>query len=140
MLSDRPTVGPAVGDRHPGRGRGTEPATLGRYPCGEATLPIEGPKELTHINQLGLQLDDQERPTTVMPGEHVDHASLAPDGEGDFGLGLPSREASEEPGDRLVHGRVPGVDQATQVATVPTDDEVDLRIERRRDQLQRAEG
>lgn len=64
-----------------------------------------------------------------MPAEQVDNASLAPDRVGHLGLGDPRRQAGEHTRHCLVHGRVTGIDQPTEVAAVPPDYQVDPGIQ-----------
>ena len=61
------------------------PSTLGRHPRSEATLAIESPKQLVHVDEGCLELDHQQCAATRVPREDVDDAALAVDRERDFG-------------------------------------------------------
>jgi hypothetical protein len=122
---DCPPVRPAVGDDHPNADAGRIPASRGGDLRCEAALAIERAEELVQINQLGLELDDEERSGLRMPGKDIDRSSLAPDRERDLGLDDSARPSGEEPRQDLVHRGVPGIDQAPEVAALPSHGHVD---------------
>ena len=65
-----------------------------------------------------------------MPRKTVDHTTLAVDGEGDLGLEDPSRKRDEPDRKGLVQRRVARVDETPEIPAVPTDRQVQARIER----------
>ena len=64
-----------------------------------------------------------------MPGQEIDHPSLAPDRQGPFRHNCPSRRG-EDADDELVHRRVSGVQEAVQVRAVPPEEEINVRAQR----------
>ena len=64
-----------------------------------------------------------------MPGKHVHDPSLSVDGERHLGFGRPTIHGREQPGDCLVEGGVPGVDESAEITAVPSNGNVDTGIE-----------
>ena len=85
-----PSIRPALGHDH-ARGDGSGiPAEVAPDPRREAALAIERPEQLAHVDDLGLELDHEQRPPRRMPAEKIDHATLAIDRERDLGPELPA--------------------------------------------------
>ena len=65
-----------------------------------------------------------------MPAERVDHAPLTEDRERDLRLELPFGQGDEPRRGEFVKRRMSGADKAAEIAAPPSDDEVDVRVER----------
>jgi hypothetical protein len=83
-------------------------------------------------DEVGLDLDDEDRATCRVPSQQVDRASLAVDRAGHL--------RPDEPAERLEHPCGPSdelsvafIDQAIEVAAAPLDRQADLCIQRGRD-------
>lgn len=101
MRVDPTTIGHAVADQQAGADHVGAPAKLVRDPGGNPALPIEGPEQFPHIDDLRLELDDQDRGPLLMPGQHVDDASIGVEGKGHLGADDPPLEAGEPPDHEL---------------------------------------
>ena len=72
------------------RDDGRLPGLVLGYPWSQSPLAVERAEQLADVDDLGLQLDNQERPGCWMPRNQVDDAALAVDREGDFGPHQPA--------------------------------------------------
>lgn len=96
-------IGPAVRDDHPGRNRHGIPTPVARDLSGQPPALIHLGHEEVHVNDVGLELDDDERPGAGMPGEDVDDAPLAVDRERHLWIEDPIGKVLGEPArDRFV--------------------------------------
>ena len=124
MHGKRPTIRSTVGDNKPNPNSRRNPSAIPYQPIGEPPLPVKSAHRLIQVDELGLELDDQEAPRCRMPGKDIDDPSLAVDGERDLGLAEPRPVGQQVPSHRLVHGRMPRVEQSAEVATLPPDGRV----------------
>src|SRR4029077_8301703 len=99
MALDTPTRRPALADDDEASHRDGVPADRARDRLAEAPLAIQSREHRLHVWDDGLRLDDEDGPSRRMPGERVHGTSFATDGEGDFGLTLPT--AAPQESDRL---------------------------------------
>jgi hypothetical protein len=105
------------------------PAASTGDPPRQSAISVHLRKQLMHVDELRLELDDQHDPATRMERQDVDHAPLPEDGERYLGRHHPTRQPAEDAGQALVHGRVAGVEQAVQVAATPTRNKVNANLE-----------
>lgn len=77
MARHPPSIRPAIGHDHAGRHRFGIPAEVMADPACEPALAIERPEQLAHVDDLGLELDHEQRPSRRMPGEKVDDTTFA---------------------------------------------------------------
>ena len=88
---------------------GSQPRPSGDRP-GQPPFSVHGPDQVVHVDDVGLELDDEKCAATRVPGEDVDHAAFAIDRERDLGLDRPRRQVvAEHPRDLLVQRGVPRV-------------------------------
>ena len=117
---DPSPAGPTRRDDQPHRDRGRIPAPLPRDLRRESTLPVQRAEHLVDVGDVGLQLDDEDRPSRRVPGEDVDDPALSVDRERHLRREDPGRQLVPEPfRDRLVKRRVSRVDQPVEVAGTP---------------------
>lgn len=83
-------------------------------PAGESHLRVELRKELSEIEQLRLDLDDEKRSGCLMPAQQVDRPALPVFGVRNLGTDDPS-QLGEPAGQVLGQRGVPRVDDAVQV-------------------------
>ena len=100
MVRQPASVGPAIPHDQRGRQVIRRPPKLTRNHIGQPLLPAQGPKHLAHVDNLGLDLDDQEGAAGVMPGKDVDESAFASVVERDLRPGLPP-ELAQCPNDGL---------------------------------------
>ncbi len=131
MCPNPASVRRRVGDEDPTADRCRLPSALASDHAGDPTVSIDGRHQVLDVHDGRLELDDQERPAARMPGEDVDDATFAVDGERDLGAVHPSREPSEHPGDCLVQRGVAGTEQAVELASAPPGNHVNPDVERR---------
>lgn len=91
---------------HPFANEHWRPAERGGNHQRETATPVGDREEIVHVGQFCLDLDQQQRARRRMPGNYIDHASLAEMAEGDLDAHLPTGRL-EKPGDDLGHGRMP---------------------------------
>jgi hypothetical protein len=136
MPSQRSPVRPTVRDHDPGRDARSRPSPAGRDVRSQSPLSVDRAHQVVEIHDLGLELEDQQTPCRGVPGEPVDHASLAIRRERDLRLESPARKLPKALRDRFVDGRVTSVDQAPEVASLPPKGEIHARIKGRGDRAQ----
>jgi hypothetical protein len=61
----------------------------------QASLSVQHAERLVHVNQFSLDLDHQERPGRLVPGEDVDPTALAVYCERDLGRHLPAPRSQQ---------------------------------------------
>ena len=98
----------------------------------QAAVSIDGADQPLHVDELGLQLDYQERTRRWMHRQDVHDAALAINREGRLRSHQPSTVAKLLR-DRLVHGGMTRPDHAVELAAAPSRDQVDPDVERRGD-------
>lgn len=118
----------AIGDDHPHTDERGRPFTLARDVTGEATIAIDLADEATDISDRALHLNDQEGPSTGVPGDDVDGSTLAVDRERHLRLDDPLGQARQSPDERLDHPRMASVDKPVQIAAPPARYEADPGI------------
>ncbi len=129
MGRQRSVVRPAVCHDQPGRRGCRVPAPLACDFLGETALSIERAHELADVHEFCLQLDHEHGSGGWMPGRDVDDAPLSVHGERHLGFCDPAAELAEDPSYLLVHGRMTRIEQAAQVAALPSDVRVDPCVE-----------
>jgi hypothetical protein len=127
------SIGARVGQHDPAADRRCIPSPGTPDPARQPAVAIDLADERLHVDQLGLELDDEQHPPLRVPRQHVDDAPLAVDGRRDLRRGDPARRSDEQPSDRLVHRRVARAHQSVEIAAPPAGDKVDTHLERRRD-------
>jgi hypothetical protein len=115
------------------RGAAAPPAEpLGGEAPGETHLLVVLPQRRLDREQLGLDLDDEERAGLGVIGQDVDRAGLTSKCIGRFDLDRPadSPQSSRRRGDQL---SVAGIEQPIQLAAAPSHADLKLCIERSKD-------
>jgi hypothetical protein len=84
MVGDSATVRARVADDQPRADRSGRPTATRRNSSRKPSLPVERADEFVHVDDGRLELDHYERALRLVPGEKIDDAALAVDGEGDF--------------------------------------------------------
>jgi hypothetical protein len=115
------------------------PAALAGDAPRQSAISVYLRKQLMHVDELRLELDNQQGPATLMERQDVDHAPLPEHSERHLGGHYPIRQAAEDAGQALAHGRVAAVEQAIQIAATPTRNEVDANLEDTADRKQAIE-
>ena len=133
MRSERAAVRPVVGQDDPSPDSVRIPATIASKQRGQTTLAIDRTHQLVHVDEFGLEFDDEQDPPTGMPGEDVYDAALSVDRERHFWFGDPSIQRLEPSGHRFMHGGVTDTDQPAKISSLPADDGIEAGVERRRD-------
>lgn len=132
MLVKPSRVGAAVRNEQP-RGNGPwTPLARGGDLGSQPDLPIEGPKHLRDIDDLGLELDNEEGASPGMPGEGVDHASFAVDRERHLRRELPVTNPREPSGEGLMERGMARVHDPIELAAAPAKGVVGPGVERQR--------
>ena len=81
---------------HPSRhGQRIQPSLFGNPP-GQSHLAVECTEKLVDVRDVRLQLDNEQRATTRVPGQDIDDSAFAVDGERDLGGKDPLRESRSE--------------------------------------------
>jgi hypothetical protein len=95
-------------------------------------------EQVTDVDELGLELDEQDRPARRVPGDEVDDTALAEVAEGHLRTDLPTR-GLEPPGYLLGHSRMTRREEVEKLPASPPEDDVDPKLERAPDPPKRAE-
>ena len=128
-------------DDHPHRHGLRAPSPPPHDLAGQSTLAIHRPDQLVDVHDVGLELDDEERLTPRVPGDDIDHASLAVDRERDLGRQDPARELrGEHRRDDLVERGVARVEQSIEITGPPPRMQLEPDVQRRRHRADRVEG
>ena len=118
MVGDSSPVGSPIREDNPlGDDDRVPVAFSGNHPC-ETAAPIGGLQESVHVDQLGFDLDEQECPRRMVPGDDVNDAALAEVVERGLGSKLPTG-SSEHDRDTLRHGGVPAREDAFDPTATP---------------------
>ena len=135
MLREACSVRPARPDDDPRRDRERVPAARSRTICRiKRAFSVDLSDQLIDVDDVGLELDHEDRATAGMPGDDVDDTTFAVDGVGDLGGQDPGGELAGEPArDRARGAGVLRVEQAVEVSSAPPRYEIDTDVERRRD-------
>jgi hypothetical protein len=96
---DSPAIRHALADDEPGADDGGLPTERFADGRSESPLPIQGAEEFANINDLGLELDYEQRPSRRTPGQNVDNPPLAVDPKRHFG----SHDSPGQRGDTRHH-------------------------------------
>jgi hypothetical protein len=78
-------------------------------------LGVQGPKEIAEVEQLGLELDHQQRSRRGMPAQEIDDPALAELGERHLGPDHPATHRGQPADHELSERCVPGVDDTVDV-------------------------
>jgi hypothetical protein len=76
MFGDAPLVRPPVREHDPLGHDRRLPAAVACDDTRQAPTTIGNHQEATRVNELGLDLDEEERATAGIPGDEVDNAAL----------------------------------------------------------------
>src|SRR5947207_4677663 len=127
-------IGTRIGNDHPhGNARRIDqPCALTGDLRGVPLLPVERPDQLVHVDELGLELNDNQRSRPLVPRDEVDDSSLAEVRERHLRREPPPSTRLELARDRRVHRRVPSSEQAVEVTASPSPDDIDAHVERSR--------
>ena len=106
----------------------------------QARLPIDLPQKILDVDDVGLELDDQERSRSGMPRKDVHDAALPVDGEALLGDEGPTGQLLEQHGRPLVECGVARIDGTIELAAVPLGDEVEPDLQRSSNPTQRRQG
>ncbi len=115
MVGHAAPIGAAILNDERSRHAVGRPAELAPDQAGELSLAAKRADHLADIDDLGLDLDDQQRASWCVPGEDVDEATVAAEIERRLGAGLPS-ELDERQYDRLDEPCVLGCRKSVQIA------------------------
>jgi hypothetical protein len=143
MGLDAPSVRLRVGNDQPDAHRSAKfgtPTEAQSDPPREASLPVERPEKLVHVGDLGLELDDEQHGRFGPIPQQVDHSTLAAERERGLGRKDPAADLAESSRDQLVESRMPGVEQAVEVARSPARDQVDADVKNGADASSRREA
>ena len=102
MARDVAAVRARVGDDEPCPDMARRPSPFLRDVRDEAAAAIGGREKLADVDELGLQLDDEERCLTRIPTDEIDGSAFAKVVERDLGMDLPAAPR-DEPGYSLCH-------------------------------------
>ena len=139
MHRETPMVRAGIADRYPTAHRCRLPASLRGDSARQTPIPIDLGHQPIRSDDIGLELDDQQRSSRRVHGENIDRATLAVDRERRLGSDEPSRRHQLSTG-RLLHGGVRGVEHAIELSTAPSRREIDPNIEGGGDTDKRAYG
>jgi len=128
MLGDAPPIRPTLGNNDPLTNASWFPTELSDDGGREPPPTISHGKEIIHVHELGLELNQEERSRPLVPGSEVDDTALTEVVERHFRPRLPARR-QEHSCHGLGHRRMPGRDSAIQGGASPTrlEDEPDLQ-------------
>src|SRR3954454_1755335 len=101
---------------------------------------IHRSEEVVDVDQLGLQLDDEQRSGLSVPAQQIDRAALAVDGIRDFGRDFPPVKRREVGSDLFVKTSMSGGQQPIEIATTPSRDEVQADLEHGADAIDDVQG
>ena len=133
VFGQDPGVGPRRGNQHPDAHGLRLPAVVARKAPGDPSPNIHRGHERIDVDDPCLELDDEQRPSRGMPGEDVDDASFAIAGERDLREGQPSADGSEPLSSRLVHARVPAIQESVELVAAPEELPIEPSTKRARD-------
>jgi len=138
VLRDAPPIRPTRRHDDPERHRRrrvarANPTLIDRHTNCVPLLAMGRAQQLVDVHDVGLELDDEQRPPTGMPRQDVDDAPLAIDRERHFRCRDPRRQVAERPCYGFMEARVTGVEQAVHVPGSPPTDHVDTDVELRGD-------
>jgi len=102
------SVGHAVADQQGRADHRRSPRKLRRDLGTEPVLAMERAENLPDIDDLGLQLDEQERSHALVPGDDVDNAAVAVVRERDLRPKRPPRQTAEPAAHVFRECRMPG--------------------------------
>ena len=129
MLLDVSACRPAFLDHEqPGYPGGSPAEPLEADAAGQPHLGIVSAERLLDRGQLGLELDDQQRPRARVPREQIDRAALAIHREGHLGRDLPARRLQHS-SRRFSEACMPGVEEAVEVAAAPPHEQDEIRVQ-----------
>jgi hypothetical protein len=140
MSVDATAIRAAVDDHQRHRDhRGIAPADARCDLLRASNLDVEGPKRLTHVDDLGLRLDHEQGTSVGTPRQQVDRAAVSPDRERHLWPRFPAsgEHAFRKPLDKH---RVITARKAIQVAGMPAGSVVDTDLEHAGHALQRCLG
>lgn len=129
MERNTPSVGTAIGDDHRRRHALWVPSTFAGNPGRQPTLPIDVAHQLVDVDDLRLELDYQKGPCRRMPREDVDHSSFTVERKRNLRRDHPARQSGECASNRLMQRRVTRVQQPVEIASLPAQNEVEMRTE-----------
>ena len=112
-------VGAALPDYDPRARRGRRPGKLASDRPGESESAPHRGRQLLWVGQLGLELDDQQAAALSVPGQDVDHTTLAVDREADLGSPLPAATPGQVFHHCLVQLRMGGIGHTIDVSPMP---------------------
>jgi len=131
-------VGRRIAEQHPAADRSDLPPPLAGELRRQAPIAIDGCNQCLDIDELGLQLNHQQRPARRMECEDVDDTSLAVDRERRLRGQEPAR-VREGTGDRFVHRRMARGDHPIEISASPSGDVLEADFERGSDAKQRVD-
>lgn len=137
---DPPTIRASLGHHQAGRDGVHRPAKVGGDPAAKSCLSIERAEQFPDIDDLGLELDNEQRATTGVPREQVDHAAFAVDGKRHLGPDGPAVDGVEPADADLGEAGVAGADHPLQVAATPPRQQVHAHLEDCPDRAKRAQA
>lgn len=140
MLSEAPSRRSTIGDNDPDADNSRIPPARPGDLSSESPIAIDLANEASDIANRALDFDDQQGTVSGMPGKDVDRAALAEDRERDLGLDDPLREGGQPPNERFRDTGVPRIEKPIEIRSLPSRDEIDLRIERREEPAQNGEA
>src|SRR4029079_8931750 len=106
------------------------PSSVTDDPADQTCLLADFPDQLIDVDDVSLELDHEDRPTTGMPRDDVDHAAFPIDRVRDFRGENPRRKLLGEPSsDEFMELRVLRVQQAVEVSSAPPRYEIDTDVE-----------
>ena len=134
------SIRPPLGDDDPRRHGQRVPAPIRHDLQGQSTPLVHPTDELVDIDDVGLELDDHERPMARMPSEDVDDPAFSVDRERHLGIEGPGGKLLGEPScHRLVQACMTAANQAIEVCAAGSSSQGDLDIEDTSDRQDRRE-
>lgn len=130
VLPETPSLGSAVAHDHPAAHGERLPALLLPDRRAQPRPPMHHGHQSLRIHQLGLELDDEKASRLRVPGQDVDHASLAVVRERDLGQPTPAIQLVEKRADRGVEVDMRSVDQTVDLRASVVEPRVQACAER----------
>lgn len=110
-------------------------------PGREPSFAIERCEELIHVDDFGLQLDDEHGPTAGMPAEEVDGPALPVHRECRLRHEHPGRPpCGERSSHRFMERRMGAIQEAIELAATPPRHQVEPHLKGARDGPKRVDG
>lgn len=129
MLADVASIGAGVRDDQPDADATRFPSAACSDLPDETALAIERAQQFVDVDELSLELNHEQVPGFGVPGELIDHSSLAVYGKGDLRLDLPTFGLRQSGREILGKDRVAAVEQPVEVAASPPSDELDSNVD-----------